>query len=181
MTAEARHAEVERAWTERERAIVLETRRIVERADLDGFLLIDEVIGTVDLRHPRPTHQRRPPVSPEQRTQTEIEGTEPGAPVVPRSGAEARDEVLNELSRSRAELIAAGTEAAFSIWRQNGSVTSVEVMAQLRENPALALMLKACDPRWIGNVLLPSKGWKKLGYVAKGSRGRPIPEWTRKT
>ncbi len=92
-----------------------------------------------------------------------------------------RDAVLTAMDRTRAELIAIATETAVLICKTKGWVTSVDVMRAMRTHPPLQKMLDAVDARFLGAVLLPSKGWVKLDYIGAGSKGRPIPRWTRKT
>lgn len=98
--------------------------------------------------------------------------------------ARKRDEVLQAigLDSTRAELIDRATEIAVRICRKDGTVTSVKTIAAMRSDPTLATILAACpDTRWLGGVFLKSRGWVRLDYVGEGSKGRPIPRWTRKT
>lgn len=94
-----------------------------------------------------------------------------------------RDEVLAAIGmdETRALLIQIATDVAVAICQRKGWVTSVDVMRAMRERPDLSAMLDALDSRFLGAVMLPSRGWVKLDYIGAGSKGRPIPRWTRKT
>lgn len=89
-----------------------------------------------------------------------------------------RDRSLDALSAVRAELIALADAAALDIARQWGSVTAPELLTELRAR-GYGEMLAAVDPRWIAAVLLPSRGWRAIGYVNHGSKSRPVKRWVR--
>jgi hypothetical protein len=105
----------------------------------------------------------------------------PHPPLVLGKKERARDRTLNAMGRTRAELIEKATEVAVMICKAKGWVTAVDVIRAMRTDRKLAAMLAAIDIRFMGGVLIPSKGWKKLDYVGEGSKGRPIPRWTRRT
>lgn len=94
--------------------------------------------------------------------------------------ARKRDEVLQAigLDSTRSLLIEKATEVAVALCRKNGTVTSVQTIAAMREDVTLATLLATCpDTRWLGGVFLKSRGWIRGDYVNEGARGRPIPQW----
>jgi len=104
----------------------------------------------------------------------------PHPPLLLDREARKRDRTLTAMDRTRAELIEKATECAVIICKVKGWVTSVDVIRAMKTDRTLAAMLAAVDHRFLGAVLLPSKGWVKLDYIGAGSKGRPIPRWTRK-
>lgn len=96
--------------------------------------------------------------------------------------ARKRDETIRAIGmdKTRAFLIEKATETAVLICQVKGWCTSVDVMRAMRTHPDLNPMLDAVDSRFLGAVLLPSRGFVKLDYIGAGSKGRPIPRWTRK-
>ena len=107
----------------------------------------------------------------------------PHPPLVIDRKAKKRDQTIRAIGmdKTRAFLIEKATETALLIISAKGWCTSVDVMRAMRTHPELTSMLDACDGRFMGGVLLPSRGFVKLDYIGAGSKGRPIPRWTRKT
>jgi len=102
----------------------------------------------------------------------------PTFPGIAPSEAEKRDEALALLETTRANLIAAAKIIATRIARQNGRVTSPEVLKLLRESPAWAGLVAEVDPRFMGPVF--RKGWTRIGYSSEGSHNRPVAVWALK-
>lgn len=123
---------------------------------------------------------------PTQMTLAEIHDVRPPPPDPPLEldqKARKRDRTIRAIGmdKTRAFLIEKATETAVLICKAKGWCTSVDVMRAMRTHPELNPMLDAVDARFLGGVLLPSRGFVKLEYVNEGSKGRPIPRWTRKT
>ena len=91
--------------------------------------------------------------------------------------AEKRDTALERLEKTRAELIAEGRRVADELAYANGSVTSVEVFAKMRDN-GWGPDLDDVDPRWAGCLF--RKGWRRVGYEPAGSHGRPVARWEKR-
>ncbi len=89
---------------------------------------------------------------------------------------EKRDEVLDALAVKRAYLICVAKAAAISIHARRGEVTSSDVMTSMRAVNVPGI--NDVDPRWIGCVF--RRGWKRKGYRAQGSHGRPVSIWVRR-
>ena len=90
-----------------------------------------------------------------------------------------RDEALDLLQASRAELIAEARTIADIIHRQNGRVTAVEVLAFMGELDETKRRLRIVDRRFVGVVF--RKGWKRIGYENAGSHKRPVSVWTKES
>lgn len=96
--------------------------------------------------------------------------------VVP-TPASARDETLDALTARRAVLVARATRVALELCARDGCVTSPRVLAEMRRR---GLDDGTADARYLGAVLLPSKGWTRTGeLVGEGSKCRPVPVWRR--
>ena len=94
------------------------------------------------------------------------------------SGAAARDQVLDVLEEWRKCLVLEGRSRAVAIARRKGSVTSTEVLAELRADPEWADAVDAVDPRFMGAVF--RKGWARAGWDTSGSHARPVSRWVLK-
>ena len=90
---------------------------------------------------------------------------------------ELRDQALDRLEATRADLLVAARAMAAAICAIKGRVTSVEVMAQLRLQ-GYGPELDAADTRWLGAVFWRG-GWTRIGYEPTGSHGRPVAIWRR--
>ena len=88
----------------------------------------------------------------------------------------ARDEALDRLEGTRRELIEVASEMARNLCELRGSVTSTEVAITMR-GIGWGSEMDAVDPRWLGAVF--RRGWKRIGYEATGSHGRPVARWTK--
>lgn len=97
---------------------------------------------------------------------------------MPPSGAAARDQVLDVLEEWRKCLVLEGRSRAVAIARRNGSVTSTEVLAELRADPEWADAVDAVDARFMGAVF--RKGWARAGWETSGSHARPVSRWVLK-
>lgn len=93
-------------------------------------------------------------------------------------GAEAskRDTALDRLRKHRSELIVAAFIAARRHEAKHGEVTSTDVLAALRADPAMKIRLAGKDTRFMGAVFR-RKGWKRLRWDPKGSHCRPVAVW----
>ena len=91
-------------------------------------------------------------------------------------GAAGRDQVIADLHEKRAELIEVGRRIASEIARARGAVTSVDVFEAMRAQGYADKMLSV-DPRWMGAVFRPRKGWKRVGWKPIGSNARPVAVW----
>lgn len=85
---------------------------------------------------------------------------------------EKKEEVLNQLAESRRELITRAKEIALEIYEREGTVSSPQVLAVLREENPFDV-----DPRFMGAVF--RKGWLRVGWTTAGSHGRPVSVWKR--
>lgn len=94
---------------------------------------------------------------------------------MPPSGAAARDQVLDVLEEWRKCLVLEAKSRAVRLAKRNGSVTSVEVLDQLRADPEWSTAVDAVDPRFMGAVF--RKGWRRLGWEPAGSHARPVARW----
>ena len=93
--------------------------------------------------------------------------------------AAARDETLAALAERRAVLVRDATRVAFELCAHDGVVTAPRVHAEMRRR---GLDDGTADARYLGAVLLPSKGWERTGeLVGEGSKCRPVPVWKRAT
>jgi hypothetical protein len=103
------------------------------------------------------------------------------APVAPATTpAQSRDETLCAHDANHAPKIAAATEAALALFARNGQVTAPEIPAEMRARGDGWMLVG--DTRWMGAVLLPSRGWRNSErFVRTGSKGRPVPVWVRAT
>lgn len=58
------------------------------------------------------------------------------------------------------------------------TVTAPEVVEEMRARGDGWMLTE--ERRWLGAVLLPSRGWERTGELVRtGSRGRPVPVWRR--
>lgn len=102
---------------------------------------------------------------------------DPGVTRVYPEPAAARNETLEALAERRAVLVAAASRVALELAARDGVVTAPRVLREMRRR---GLHDEACDPRYLGAVLLPSRGWMRTGeLVAEGSKHRPVPVWKR--
>lgn len=93
------------------------------------------------------------------------------------SGEQERDDVLDILEVTRADLIGQATELAIQLAKTDGATCSPRVLKVMK---ARGVDLSTFDPRWAGAVFRPGKGWALTGeYVREGSHGRPVPLWRR--
>lgn len=90
-----------------------------------------------------------------------------------------RDEALNTLAKTRAELVAAAKAAAMKIWRRQGEVTSPQVIAEMKRSRVLASKIDSVDKRFMGVVFRSGNGWRRLRFDPCGSHNQPISVWTR--
>lgn len=94
---------------------------------------------------------------------------------------EQRDMVLERHRHQRRMLIHIAEGIALELARAHGSVSSPEVLREMRARgwgPHLADI----DGRFMGAVMLPSRGWRRTGELDRtGSRARPVPRWERAT
>jgi len=95
----------------------------------------------------------------------------------PCAPAAARDATLAALAERRAVLVQHATRVALELCARDGCVTAPRVLAEMRRR---GLHDEAADARYLGAVLLPSKGWRRTGeLVGEGSKCRPVPVWVR--
>lgn len=108
------------------------------------------------------------------------------APRAPTPAAE-RDEVLAayhaspdtayERARTRAIGAARAVAVDLAAARPEG-ITASDVLAEVRRlHPGL--LVQCPDTRFMGAVLLPSRGWRKVGERASGHHARKQPIWIR--
>jgi hypothetical protein len=98
-------------------------------------------------------------------------------PPAPTTEEEKRDAVLDHLASLRADLVRLAREAALRLAHANGSVTSSDVLRELRatgHGPAI----DSVDRRFMGVVF--RDGWERTGWVPDGSHSRPIAVWRRR-
>lgn len=94
-----------------------------------------------------------------------------------REQATARDAAIADHDASRkAEAIRVATYVAKRIALTHGGVTSTEVLRALDErHPEV---IEGMDRRFLGAVLIPSKGWVRTGETRPvGSKARHVPVW----
>lgn len=90
-----------------------------------------------------------------------------------------RDDVLEVLAERRAVLVEQATAIALELAHRDGSTCAPRVLSEMRRR---GIDLETCDRRWMGAVLLPSRGWERTGeHVNEGSKARPVPLWKRTT
>lgn len=89
---------------------------------------------------------------------------------------EKRDEVLDALAKYRGDAIGLAKKAALVIYEHQGQVTSSDVLGYMRRN--FGKRIEGLDPRFMGAVF--RYGWKRKGYRAQGSHGRPVSVWVRR-
>jgi hypothetical protein len=101
----------------------------------------------------------------------------PASPFPP-TPAEQRDAVLADLEAKRRAFVETAQRVAHELYEKRGGVTSPEVLDAMRmRHPDL---LRGVDPRTMGAVLLPSKGWVRTDEIRRtGSKARPVPVWVR--
>ena len=101
------------------------------------------------------------------------------APTQPATPAALRDATLERHESKHARAIEAATAAALALCARNGQVTAPEIPEEMRRRGDGWLLVG--DTRFLGAVLLPSKGWRNTErYVRTGSRARPVPVWVRR-
>ena len=89
--------------------------------------------------------------------------------------AQGRDDALSRLAAHRKGLIDAAVAIALSIARDEGSVTSPQVMeVMLRQG--LLTQGDDIDRRFLG-VVFRHKRWRRVGWSESGSHKRPVPIW----
>jgi hypothetical protein len=91
--------------------------------------------------------------------------------------ATARDRALDLLEKHRGDLVAVARSVANRIAIRNGTVTSPEVLAEMRAI-GLGDALDTVDRRFMGCVF--RTGWKRVGYSPEGSHKRPVAVWQRR-
>lgn len=102
----------------------------------------------------------------------------------PRTEVQKRDQALALVEGANSALVEEARRVAMLIWKENGRVTSTEVLARMSLDPRYAETIaegkKATHKnRWMGPVFKAKQGWVKLGYESKGSHARPVVIWTR--
>ena len=94
-------------------------------------------------------------------------------------GASERDAALALHAVRRRELIAIADVVALELAARDGTVTSTAVRAEM-ERRGHGPRMAPHDPRWMGAVLLPSRGWTRCAEVERsGSKCRPVAVWRR--
>ena len=86
-----------------------------------------------------------------------------------------RDEALDALEVSRADLISRAMQIAREIATESGTVTSSQVLAVLRREYPQAMA--GIDCRFVGAVFRRGRGWLRLGWSPEGSHSRPVSVW----
>lgn len=81
---------------------------------------------------------------------------------------------LHELTKP--DLIHEAKQAAMRVAQQRGTVTSTQVLDDMRAN-GLAKQLQGVDLRFMGAVF--RSGWVRVGYTNTGSHKRPVSVWRR--
>lgn len=85
----------------------------------------------------------------------------------------ARDAALDAIALSKPEVIAIARQTAVRLATENGTVTSTQVLADMRKR---GHTFYQHDPRFMGCVF--RRGWKRVGYDSTGaSHGRPCSVW----
>lgn len=87
-----------------------------------------------------------------------------------------RDAILDVLAAQRSELVHAARQWALHLVQENGTVTSPQVLARLREE-GWSDHLDRVDARFMGVVF--RKGWRRVGWENQGSHARPVSIWER--
>ena len=95
----------------------------------------------------------------------------------PKESKEERDCILVAIRRARKELTDHAFRVAARISKEKGSVTSPEVLAELKADPEWRDLVAETDPRFMGVVFRRKGCWTRSGYVATGSHGRPVSIW----
>lgn len=85
-----------------------------------------------------------------------------------------RDRVLDVLEQRRARLVQAAKLQAVALYEKHGYVTSVMVLAAMERN---GWDMDGIDRRFMGPVF--RTGWRRIGWEATGSHGRPVAKWVR--
>ena len=88
-----------------------------------------------------------------------------------------RDLAIDRLEAKHCALIAIALGYAVAHARRMGSVTSVEVWRLLELDPRAPALVAQADPRWMGAVFR-AKMWRRVGWEASGSHGRPVARWS---
>jgi hypothetical protein len=83
-----------------------------------------------------------------------------------------REKVLDKLDRSYERVVRDAKIVAREIAKAKGRVTSVEVLAELRQRGYSDLR----DTRWLGCIF--RRGWRRIGWEPTGSHCRPVAIWT---
>lgn len=93
----------------------------------------------------------------------------------------ARDHALGTLEATRADLLAKARTIAWALAGTDGTVTSPDVVAEMRQQ-GYGAELDAVDLRFLGAVF--RCGWERAGWVtgraSPGSHARPVAVWRRK-
>ena len=93
-----------------------------------------------------------------------------------RSQEEQRDAALDMLAKKRAEVVAIARAVAEEIAAREGTVTSPQVLAEMRAR-GHGDLLDAVDRRFMGVVF--RLGWVASGHAQTGSHKRSVPVWRR--
>jgi len=91
---------------------------------------------------------------------------------------QARDEALGLLIKYRSELIELARATAHRLAYNHGYVTAPMVRSDL-EARGIRVAGPGLDPRWLGGVFMRGSGWRRIGWEATGSHGRPVAMWAR--
>lgn len=82
-----------------------------------------------------------------------------------------RTKVVSQSDMRRAQ-VALAKESALRLAREHGTVTSPDVVADLKSR---GQWFTGLDPRLMGAVF--QRGWVRVGMVRGGSHGRPVALW----
>jgi len=93
-----------------------------------------------------------------------------------KSESDLRDEALKWLTEHRRELVDHAFVVAFRIVHERGTVTSTEVLAEMREDERWRERVDAADRRFMGPVFRKKK-WTRVGWDTTGSHCRPVARW----
>jgi hypothetical protein len=88
----------------------------------------------------------------------------------------ARLAALALFDQYRSTLVDAAHDIAIDLAKQQGKVTSPQVLAVLREHPKLGDVTKSVDRRFMGAVF-NRKCWERIGWTSTGSHRRPVSVW----
>ena len=93
-----------------------------------------------------------------------------------RAQAQERDAAIDSLRRFRSDLIAQADAIARRLAISHGTVTSTQVLAEMRSDPNLRQRVDAVDCRFMGPVFR-QKCWVRVGWEPSGSHCRPVSVW----